>query len=637
MAQLTSLQLIAGAELSNNQGIQLNSNLSTAIVQYEDTNVIDPLKQVYANIGSANLSANTIENLVILGANSCPALADSTPSTYAANIGLIFGNTIFGNSTQGFTGIIENVGNYFLGNGDVSIFAQIFSSAQGYIITTNDYILTTKNSDTWLAQSFTNMNNLITGSLSEVNLAFREFGQDLSNLGNLIDLANLPNLGSPLALCQQLANVAEITPAINLSLISLGYNIEVISEPPTDVQELLELEKNLYEILLNIKDQDLAQVLDLLDIALTELDNMAQLLNPVVIFPNSYPSLTVTTVEGLRGIYLPNSTTINSLLKTELPDYVIERFLELSLIIPPDQALACQSLRTSLQQIKSIENLSLNDLSAAFLNTETTRDLPLINQLTKPVPDSVINFYNSTFGTGTGVDGTLVIGDMMGVAAGFEFTDNMTNTTAIINSLTSSGSLANLITVYDRMLNTVNGVYGDPVTGPVVIPVGIASGTYIDADDAFGNALIPNATTIISTVISNNPNETTQLNQLWNDMAANLISQNNNLLAADADIANLIPDQRGAVLSLVNDLPGFGLDIQQNGIRAFVESIADLTSLGGQAIIGCMREGKNSVTLNQVGIGVDLVIPNVPTTEPVAANLIPSGYSESQAANLIII
>lgn len=637
MAQLTSLQLIAGAELSNNQGIQLNSNLSAAIVQYETTDVIDPLKQVYANISAANLSANTINSLIILGANTCPALADSTPATYAANIGLIFGNTIYGNSTQGFTGIIQDVGNYFLGNGDVSVFAQIFSSAQGYIITTNDYILTTKNSDTWLAQSFTNMNNLITGSLSEVNLAFETFGQDLSQLGFLIDLANLANLGSPLALCQQLANVAEVIPVIELSLSAAGYDIDVISQPPDNISDLWQLEKTLYEILLNVKDQDLAQVLDILDITLTGLDNMAQLLNPVVILPNSYASLTVSTVEGLRGIYLPNSGTVNSLLKTELPDYVIERFQDLSLIIPPDQALACQALRVSLQQIKSIENLSLPQLSQAFLNTETTRDLPLINQLTKPVPDSVINFYNSTFGTGSGVDGTLVIGDMMGVSAGFEFTTDMTNTTAIINSLTASGSLANLITVYDRMLNTVDGVYGDPVIGPVIIPAGIASGTYIDADDAFGNALIPNATSIISTVVSVNPTETTQLNQLWNGMAADLISQNNNLLSANVDIANLILDQRSAVLSLVNDLPSFGIDTQQNGVRAFVEAIADLTSLGGQAIIGCMREGKNSITLNQVGIGIDLTIPNTPTAEPVSAELIPSGYTESQAANLIIV
>jgi hypothetical protein len=637
MAQLTSLQLIAGAELANNQGIQLNSDLTAAIDLYRTTDLIDPLKQVYANVGSANLSASTLNSLTILGANVCPALADTTPSTYAANVGLIFGNASLGNSTQGFTELIKDVGNYFLGNGDVSIFSQIFSSAQGYIFTTNDYILTTKNSETWLAQSFTNMNDLITGSLSEVNLAFSTFGQDLSNLGLLIDLDNIENLGSPLALCQQLASVAGVTPVINLSLLALGYDPDVVNEPPEDQQQLLQLEKNLYEIFLNIKNQDLTQVLQLLGITLSNIDNMAQLLNPIKIFPNSYASLTVKTVEGLRGIYIPGTTNINSLLLTELPLYVIDRYQQLSIVIPPDQALACQSIRASLQQIKNINNLNLPQLALAYNNSETTRDLPLINQLTQPVPTSVINFYNSTFSTGTGVDNTLVIGDMMGVSAGFGFTDQINNSVSMINTLTTAGTLANLIVVYDRMANTVNGVYGDPVTGPVVIPAGIASGSYLDADEAFTVGLIPNANGIINTISSTNSLQVTELNQYWDNMAANLVSQNNNLLLANIDIANLIPDQRASILSLVNDLPTFGIDTQQNGQRAFMEAISDLTTLGGQAIIGCMREGKNIVTLNQVGIGIDLVIPDTPTADPATANLIPSSYSESQAANLIII
>jgi hypothetical protein len=119
-------------------------------------------------------------------------------------------------------------------------------------------------------------------------------------------------------------------------------------------------------------------------------------------------------------------------------------------------------------------------------------------------------------------------------------------------------------------------------------------------------------------------------------MAANLVSQNNNLIAASVDIANLIPDQRSSVLSFVTDLPSYGIDTQQFGNREFIEAIANLNSLGGQAIIGCMREGKNIITLNEVGVGINLTIPSTPTTVPVEANLIPSNYTESQAANLVI-
>lgn len=634
MSQLTSLQLIAGAALSNNEGIILNSELSASIDLFDNTTLISPLKAVYAN--STSLSSNTIANLTILGSANCPALADSTPALAAANIGLILGNADLGNSVNGFTGLVEEIGNYFLGNGDIGIFTQIFSSAQGYIVNTNNYILSTKNSNTWLGSTFTNMNNLITGGLSEVNLAFGTFGTDLQNLGRSIDLANIDNFGSPLALFQQIASVAEITPTLGLALLSGGYELDVITSPPTNTSELLQLEKFLYTVMTAIQDQQLAQILDILDVETTNIESLADLLNPVKIFPNSYGSLTVKTAEGLRGIYLPGTSTINSLLLTELPSYILTKYSELAVAIPADQALACQAFRAGLLQIKKITETSLPALALAFRNCETTRDLPLINALTEPVPPSVVSFYNNVFETGSGPDGTLVIGDFLGVCAGFQFTELMANTTNVIVNLTAAGTVANLIICYDRMADTVNGVYGDAITGPVVIPAGIAAGTYANADVAFDTALIPNAESLINSVVSANSVAANILNDNYITMANLLIDQNQNLLAADVDIANLIPEQRSSILGFVTELPTLGLDTDQYSYRQFFESVANIDSLGGQAVIGCMREGVNTQILNDAGIGVDTVIPAVYTVVPVQANLIPSTYSESQAANLVI-
>lgn len=634
MSQLTSLQLIAGAALANNDGIIVNSVLISELDNYGNTSLISPLKEVYAN--SSSLSSTTIANLTILGSSTCPALADSTPSAQAANVGLIFGNAALGNSVNGFTGLIDEVGQYFLGNSDISVFCQIFSSIQGYIINTNNYILSTKNSNSYYSSTFSNMNNLITGSLSEVNLAFRAFGTDLANLGQLIDLANIDDLGSPLAVFQQIANISELTPALNLELLNRGYELDVISSPPTNIQAYLQLEKDLYSIMKTVKDAELAQILDILDVTTANINTMADLVNPVLLFPNSYGSLTVKTPEGLRGIYIPGSTTINSLLLTELPTYVLSRFRELQIVIPADQALACQACRASLQQIKKITETSLPALSAAFLNCETTKDLPLINALTQPVPQSVQDFYTNTFETGSGPDGTLVIGDFLGVSAGFQFNDLMANTTDVILQLTTAGTVANLIICYNRMANTVNGVYGDPFTGPVVIPAGIAAGTYANADNAFDIGLIPNAESLISTVVSANSTAADTLNSNFGIMANLLVDQNQNILAANVDIANLISDQRSSTLGFVTDLPTFGVDTDQYSYRQFLESVANIDSLGGQAVIACMREGKNTLILNNSGIGIDTVLPAVPTVIPVQANLLPSTYNESQAANLII-
>jgi hypothetical protein len=50
---------------------------------------------------------------------------------------------------------------------------------------------------------------------------------------------------------------------------------------------------------------------------------MADLLNPVKIFPNSYQSLTVRTSVGLRAVYIDAVGTVNSNLLKYLPNYVL--------------------------------------------------------------------------------------------------------------------------------------------------------------------------------------------------------------------------------------------------------------------------------------------------------------------------
>jgi len=64
--------------------------------------------------------------------------------------------------------------------------------------------------------------------------------------------------------------------------------------------------------------------------------------------------------------------------------------------------------------------------------------------------------------------------------------------------------------------------------------------------------------------------------------------------------------------------------------------VADLNTQGGQAIVACLREGRNAAFLNAVNIGLDTSIPVAPTEIPPQANLIPSTYSAAEAANLVV-
>jgi hypothetical protein len=416
--------MIAGASLSNNQGVAIATNFTNAISSYTGTTLLTPLFSALGNSANANLAPLTLVSLETMGANSCPALSDSTPASYASNIGNILGprvqptfssnyttfngsisgNTLtvtttpnpnpiyvslqigavgtsantfitadlgggggtgnyevtpaqdvpattiasnpsyasFGNSINGFTGVITDVGNTYLGQGNTTVFAQVFSSAQGYINQNNDFINTAYNSQTYLGSTFTSMNSLITGNLTDVNLALPAFGRDLAKLGYLINLDNLDNFGLPSTVFKQLATVTNLTPSITTALGRAGFTttqIERVADP--DVTLTDSEERKLYQAMRLVTGRALQQVCDIFGITLPVvggntttqpqnpgLTTMADLLNPVKIFPTSYASLTVrtynqNTTSELRAIYLDSTGNVNSKLTEYLPRYVI--------------------------------------------------------------------------------------------------------------------------------------------------------------------------------------------------------------------------------------------------------------------------------------------------------------------------
>ena len=307
----------------------------------------------------------------------------------------------------------------------------------------------------------------------------------------------------------------------------------------------------------------------------------------------------------------------------------------LSKIIPADQALACKAMSVSLQQIKNIDVLSCPQLAAAFVGTVTTKDLDQINALTTAVPANVAAYYTTTYATGTGAGNTLVLTDLLGAAVGVDYIDQLNNAVATINSMTAAGNLANLINIYTRMENSVNGVYGNAVSGPVIIPAGYGNGTYSNADSAV-STLTGNAIVEINNVANANPTQVSSLNTDFNNMAQKVITENNNLILATVSTANINSTDRGPVMSFVESLPTYGLDKEQNGPVWFLEQVADLNTLGGQAIVGCLREGQNQAVLSAAGIGVDTAIPSTPSSPNPVANLIPATYTVAQAANLVV-
>ena len=249
--------------------------------------------------------------IATIGANSCPALSDSVPTAYSS-----LGTTM--------TVVITNQASTDFGSGDISKFVQAMNLSLAYGQVTNQFINSAVNSQTYLGNTFTNMNNMITGDVTLVNLATTPFGADLLKLGYLIDLNNLGNLGSPLALVQRIVSLAGNIPVLTVYFLAAGVPQEVVTsfnDPTASVTD--SVQKLMYRAMTNITGDALTQILTLLKITTTGLSTMADLLNPVLLFPNSYQSLTAPTAQGPRAIYINDTGTVNSALLTELPKYVV--------------------------------------------------------------------------------------------------------------------------------------------------------------------------------------------------------------------------------------------------------------------------------------------------------------------------
>lgn len=261
---------------------------------------------------------------------------------------------------------------------------------------------------------------------------------------------------------------------------------------------------------------------------------------------------------------------------------------------------------------------------------ESLKNLPLLQTGADPCPPEVINFYINTFGGGTGVDGTFVITDFLGTAIGVTVGEYFKQAADILNAKLTDGTLSTLNTIYMRMKYVVNGTYGDPVTGPVVIPAGVGAGTYADADTAL-QALIPLASTQITNFSVSDPTDTATLNTLWSNICDRVISETN--LQYKAGVSAYAPQagDKFTVMGLVSSLHSYGQDTSQDNNAYFFEQIADVTTLSGQAIIGAMREGRNNTSMDSTRVQHDNTIPITPTSAPPQATLLNSQYTVPEA------
>ena len=375
----TPLQLWAGVGFYSGNAITGNTVLANNIAAY---NALTPIASLLYTIGQASgnvslsISAGTLASLKAIGAsvsgNYCPALGDSVPS----NVSWTAGNT-------GYATSISTAASTYLGSGDFSKFAQAFGAAQGYISLTNSIInsAVNVNSDNYLGPTYTGMDNLISGDIGKVNLAFPAFGADLANIGCAVKFSNVDKIGTPASLLQNLAECGNMingsTPCVTAALKAQGLSDQNIADLVNgNVQSLFNpngltanqfdtLQRTAYPALVNVTGDCLTEVLSILDCTTPNIATMADLLNPVKLYPTSFSSLTLPTPNGPVLIYNTDGS-VNSAIEPILNSGTVSPTGcdDLAKIVPSAQAQANRALQIAYQQIKGIRGTATQQLAA---------------------------------------------------------------------------------------------------------------------------------------------------------------------------------------------------------------------------------------------------------------------------------
>ena len=233
------------------------------------------------------------------------------------------------------------------------------------------------------------------------------------------------------------------------------------------------------------------------------------------------------------------------------------------------------------------------------------KDLPLVKNFTQPITPATRQFYLDTLAKGSGPNGLVLVKDFFGESTGAVASEDILTVAALLRKQLAAGTLATLPAIYANMKGSVNGSFG---TGPVVIPSGPGAGSYANADAAI-SALVSLAGPAISAAAAAMGEDTDTINSAFSEPAEATISEQEFQTDAGIVFEDLTEDTLTPVLALISSVPSLGTSDASGRPSQFFESVLDKNSVAGQALIAAMREGQNSLELNQVGINGYNIIP----------------------------
>ena len=565
------------------------------------------LSAIYAQgkIGSG-ITQGTYDNLISIGLGSIRALGNTPPTTFTTPITVAHNKFGFiaQLAIQAYNELHPNGGTY-------ADFINSFMVSSNYIDSNNSVISSMVNSANFLKGTYSNMDDLTSGDITGVSLSTIDWGKDLINTGRAINLKKITTFGNPADLLSTLQSNNAFTKAVSIALLASGLtSYEILGLLDGTANVTGEQQKKIYNAYKIVMGTDLENVLIPLNCQTKGLVTLADLLNPIKLFPNSYQTL---TVPKYNQVALPtNSKTYYLLyegdgLNSQLSNYGSR----LNNILPADIAAACDAFSTSILQIKNVGTMDVQKLAQVVSTMETMKDLDL-NNTDVPTNQTLVAPALAQIANGSGESGTYTLYDLYGALVG--------------NAYKLDEIQTYILKLQSPALTTIYSNINSLLLGP---------GPYTTLQ-----SLIDNANTEVASIMSSNTTDAAYLNTLWDDMGTQLQKE------IDLRSSVLSPDAVGAtsdIYAFVDNMNQYALDTQPQMSVDVLEKISDMSAVGGRSVIGLMREVRNAnrvmlaggVLDNDINDKLPTVYINNSGIPKVTGLAIPGSLAGSPEVNLI--
>lgn len=465
------------------------------------------------NLLTRTNSTDTYDNLINIGATSIPALGNSKPPTYdvtdpsgiwttlalnyAAQKGVSprwpgpanSGYALTSNTDQGqeatwfpYTGAVNdnintsisqwgyirlhalqawyefnwNASDVDWANPEYKEFVSSFLTADSFVNNSNQNILAMYNSKEFLNGVYSNMSDLITADIAGISLATWDFGSDLVNLGNAIDLSTIDSFGLPSDLLRNLYKNNAVNTDITLALLASGLTNTEITSILNGRSGYIskQSQQRIYGAFSYITGESLRNTLAVLKCKTKDIESLSDLLSVRKLFPNSYQTLTVPvynispgptnsktyylifTNDGLNSQL--TSPAIVDIIGTQtlageppIVDSTVDgtNFNEIPKgfgsylygIIPLVDAVSAGAFSYSMQQVRNIKYCDMEAFAQVVRSMETIAGLPLTNGTNVPVDETLATSGLGVSALGSGLYGSYTMSDFFGCMSGLPY------------------------------------------------------------------------------------------------------------------------------------------------------------------------------------------------------------------------